>query len=275
MTINDILYSDLSNDQKIEMIKIFQKGGKPTADQKAGREPLPNGNYLNGDGDEIPGKHFERHPEARGQQQGSSATLDPTETIVIGDKEFDVEIADNPAKRKEGLSKFTKPLMEGEGMLFIYDYPVREYFTMKDTSIPLDIIFISEDLEVVDVQTVEAHDTTPVICEQEYQYVLETTPNSGVQIGDEVDEIDDIEEEDKKQINNKMLVLNSNGDVQMALQGGERIFSRISTKKIIRAALKAYRSDNDNDYAKVAKIVFKELDAQDSRKPQYTSLPDN
>lgn len=274
MTLDDILNSDLSDNQKIEIIKILQKGGKPTADQKAGREPLPNGNYLNGDGEEVSGKHFERHPEARGQQVGTAKTLEPTETIEVGELEFDVEIADNDAKRKEGLSKFTKPLKRGEGMLFIFEAPVTDYFTMKDTSIPLDIIFISEDLEVLEVHTVEANDPNPILCEQPYKYVLETTPNSGVQVGDEVDAESDISDDDKKQVNGKMLVLDPNGDVQMTLEGGERIFSRISTKKIIRAALKAYKSDNDSDYAKVAKIVFKELDAQDSREPEYTQLPD-
>lgn len=274
MTLDDILNSDLSDNQKIEIIKILQKGGKPTADQKAVREPLSNGNYLNGDGEEIPGDHFKRHLETRGKQQGSAATIEPTETIEVGELEFDVEIVNDDAKRKEGLSKFTEPLKPGEGMLFIFEEPVTDYFTMKDTAIPLDIIFISEDLEVLEVHTVEANDPNPILCEQPYKYVLEVAPNSGVQVGDEVDAESDLSDDDKKQVNGKMLVLDPNGDVQMALEGGERIFSRISTKKIIRAALKAYHSDNDNDYAKVAKIVFKELDAQDSRKPEYTQLPD-
>ena len=58
-----------------------------------------------------------------------------------------------------------------------------------------------------------------------------------------------------------MLVLDENGDVQFRLEGGERIFSRISTKKFIKAAIKAYRSDKDSDYKKVGKLVFKELNA--------------
>ena len=52
-------------------------------------------------------------------------------------------------------------------------------------------------------------------------------------------------------------------------EGGERIFSRISTKKFIKAAIKAYRSDKDSDYKKVGKLVFKELNAQDGREPEY------
>lgn len=276
MTLTDVLNSNLSDAQKLEVIQMLQSGGHLTNDQKAGREPIKeNGEeyYLSGDGTKTPADHYKRHPEERGAQKGNRKILHPTETIEVGDREIDVEIARTRAERRDGLSRISE-IREGEGMLFIFEEPSREYFTMKETSVDLDIIFISEDLEVLEVHTVKAHDTTPVVCECEYQYVLETVPNSGIQVGDEVDAEGDISDDDKKQINGKMLVLDPNGDVQMALEGGERIFSRISTKKIIRAALKAYKSDNDSDYAKVAKIVFKELDAQDSREPEYTQLPD-
>ena len=276
MTLTDVLNSNLTDAQKLEVIKMLQLGGPLTEDQKAGREPVKeNGEeyHLSGDGTKTPADHYKRHPEERGAQNGNQKILHPTETIEVGDREIDVEIARTRAERRDGLSRINE-IREGEGMLFIFEEPSREYFTMKDTSVDLDIIFISENLEVLEVHTVKALDTTPVVCESEYQYVLETAPNSGIQIGDEVDAEGDISDDDKKRVNGKMLVLDPNGDVQMTLEGGERIFSRISTKKIIRAALKAYHSDNDNDYAKVAKIVFKELDAQDSRSPQYTSLPD-
>ena len=48
----------------------------------------------------------------------------------------------------------------------------------------------------------------------------------------------------------------------------------IETRKLIKAALKAYHSDEDSDYKKVGKLIFKILDRQDSRDPEYTSLPD-
>ena len=70
-----------------------------------------------------------------------------------------------------------------------------------------------------------------------------------------------------------MLVLDENGDVQMKLEGGERIFSRISTRKFIKAAVKAFRSDKDTDYIKVGKLVFNELNAQDNRTPEYVESP--
>ena len=66
-----------------------------------------------------------------------------------------------------------------------------------------------------------------------------------------------------------MLVLDEDGNVQMKLEGGERIFSRISTRKIIKQALKAYRDETDSSFIKLGKMVFKELDAQDGRDPEY------
>ena len=71
-----------------------------------------------------------------------------------------------------------------------------------------------------------------------------------------------------------MLVLDANGDVQMKLSGGERIFSRICTRKMIKAAIHAYREDTDIAYRKVGRLVLKELDAQDNRESEYTQLED-
>lgn len=239
MTIDDILKSDLSDSQKLQMITILQQGGITV--------------------------------KAEG---GSVKVLNPTETITIGNKEYDVEIADTEEERKDGLSRI-ETLDEDEGMLFVHDDVTTGYYTMKDTSIDLDIIFIGEDKKVIKVSTVKAHSEDPVEGEN-YKYVLEVNPDSGINIGDILEfESDELSEEDKEQVkHSKMLVLDSNGDVQGRLSGGERIFSRIFTRKLIKTALKAYRSDSDMYYKKVAKMVFKELDAQDSRAPQYVQAPE-
>lgn len=193
--------------------------------------------------------------------------------IIIGDKEYRVKIAQSQEEKTIGLSK-TKSLPEDEGMLFVYDEPQEElYFTMKDTSIDLDIIFIDKSGEVLSVYSVKAFDPNPVY-EEDAMFVLEVNINSGIQEGDILKE-DDFSEEDKKQIaNSKMLILDENGDVQFKLESGERIVSRIETRKLIKAALKAYRSDEDTAYKKVGKLIFKILDGQDNRDAEYVSLPD-
>ena len=53
---------------------------------------------------------------------------------------FTVEIADTDAERAQGLMN-RKKLAVSSGMLFVYDGPRRASFWMKNTLIPLDMIF--------------------------------------------------------------------------------------------------------------------------------------
>lgn len=238
MTIQDILKSNLSDSKKLELITVLQSGGNTP------------------------------EPKAR-------KTITPTETIKIGDKEYDVAIADNAEARKKGLEPYTY-LKKDEGMLFVFEEESTEYFTMKNCGIDLDIIFIDDDGEVIEVKTVQAYDPDPVTCDDPYSLVLEVNAGSGIEEGDQLDQDNtEFDDDDKAEMSkHKMLVLDSNGDVQYKLVGGERIFSRIKTKQIIKAALKAYKSDTDVDYRRVGRLVLKELDAQDGRDAEYTSLPD-
>lgn len=135
---------------------------------------------------------------------------------------------------------------------------------MEDTEIPLDIIFIDDDLIVNAVRRGEPF--SKEILEGTATYVLEVNQNSGITIGDELD----FEPENKKVKNaDKMLVLDSSGEVQMELDGGERIFSRKHTKTLIQFAKKAATTDNDNAYRELGKRMFKFLQAQSETEPEF------
>lgn len=57
-----------------------------------------------------------------------------------GGESFAVEVADDGAERAQGL--MFRPAMDpGAGMLFVYESPRRAQFWMKNTLIPLDMIF--------------------------------------------------------------------------------------------------------------------------------------
>ncbi|MDX1683659.1 MAG: DUF192 domain-containing protein [Saprospiraceae bacterium] len=62
---------------------------------------------------------------------------------------IDVEIAETQQERSQGLMH--RHSMEGEhGMLFVYENERPQSFWMKNTYIPLDIIFINKDFRIVD-----------------------------------------------------------------------------------------------------------------------------
>ena len=100
-------------------------------------------------------------------------------------------------------------------------------------------------------------------------YVLEVNQNSGIQPGDELDEIDD----DDLNIPT-MKVLAPDGSTQMELEGGERIFSRKNTRTLIRMAKRASKSKEDKDYKALGKKMFTYLKQQDEREPEYVEKKD-
>jgi uncharacterized membrane protein (UPF0127 family) len=186
--------------------------------------------------------------------------------IEIGDKEYNVEVARTEEEKVKGLQE-KESLGEDEGMLFVYDKPQEIAFWMKDTAIPLDIVFMDEDGEVISVKQGQPYDET-LLEEDGVMYVLEVNQNSGIQPGDELDIEDD--DDDKQPV---MKVLAPDGSTQMELEGGERIFSRKNTKTLIKMAKRAYSSELDKDYKALGKKVFKYLHIQDTNTPEYVDTP--
>ena len=181
-------------------------------------------------------------------------------------------------QKERGLMD-VEELDEHEGALFDYsDEPQAEIsFWMKDTTIPLLICFVNENGKVISVHQGTPMSEEPITESSEFvAYVIEVDVNENIHPGDqtslgkeELDEDDDIEDEHPELGVNKLYVYGSDGNVQATLQGGERIFSRKSTAVIIRKAKRAYVSKEDKDYKALGRYIFKEMDAQDNRDPEY------
>ncbi len=90
-----------------------------------------------------------------------------------GSARFDVELADSPETRARGLM-FRESLGAGQGMLFVYDAPGAPAFWMKNTLIPLDMLFITAagEVQYVHPEAVPG-DLTPISGGQGIQFVLE------------------------------------------------------------------------------------------------------
>jgi len=59
----------------------------------------------------------------------------------FGKARFSIELADTPRERAQGLM-FRETMPQSAGMLFVYPRPQRAAFWMKNTLIPLDMIFM-------------------------------------------------------------------------------------------------------------------------------------
>lgn len=183
--------------------------------------------------------------------------------IKIGNKEYKVKEAKTEQEKIKGLQNIEK-LPKDEGMLFYFDPSEEISMWMKDTKIPLDIIFINDDQEVTKVHHGKPNDTT-LISAPETAYVLEVNENSGIKVGDELDLEDDSDP--------VMKVLAPDGSTQMELWGGERIVSRRETKILIKKA-KAAEAVKDtpqfeNKCRSLGKYIFKVIKGQDTRPAEY------
>lgn len=112
---------------------------------------------------------------------------------TVGDTlaSIDIEIADNDQKTAQGLM-YRSSMPQNAGMLFIMPNEERQGFWMRNTYIPLDMIFVNSKMEIVTIH----RNTTPML-ESSYMstapalYVVEV--NAGFCSKNSINEGDKIE----------------------------------------------------------------------------------
>lgn len=204
--------------------------------------------------------------------------------VKIGEKTYKLLYLYSEEEKEKGLMD-VEDMDDDEGAIFDYsDNPKnRISFWMKNTTIALRILFINKDGVVISAHNGEPLSEESITEASEPVYwVIELNQSEQVPQGtytnlalrDEPDaepeDDDESEEDEHPEIKlNKLYIYDGEGNVQAEIDSGCRIFSRKSTKTIIRKAKRAYLFKLDKDYKSLGRYVFNEIKAQDNRDPEY------
>lgn len=116
--------------------------------------------------------------------QAEIRPLDPLQVVTArGTYKFTVEVAKSPRQREFGLM-CRKAIASDRGMLFLFPTPDLLAFWMRNTLIPLDIIYIGADGRVVSmVQNAQPLNETPLPSAGPAVAVLELGAGRAAQMG--------------------------------------------------------------------------------------------
>jgi uncharacterized membrane protein (UPF0127 family) len=104
-------------------------------------------------------------------------------TTATGTHEFAVWIAADAKSRERGLM-YVRDMPPDRGMLFVFEFPQVVAFWMKDTYIPLDLVFLAEDGTVLNVAAnAKPLSLDPIESEGDALAVLELRGGTAKKIG--------------------------------------------------------------------------------------------
>ncbi len=120
------------------------------------------------------------------QADGTPQSLLVSRVIIetdTGSFEFEAEMAVTWQQQRMGLM-FRREMAENRGMLFYYPVPQKVSFWMKNTYIPLDIIFIREDGTIANIaDNAEPHSLKPINSRGSVTGVLELNAGLANKLG--------------------------------------------------------------------------------------------
>jgi uncharacterized membrane protein (UPF0127 family) len=124
---------------------------------------------------------------AAGCQEPDRAQHLPTVKMQIGSKTFTLEVADDDLEQQTGLM-FRDSMPADHGMIFVFDDAEVRGFWMKNTRIPLDIIYVAPDGVIVAIKPLEPFDLRSTSSDRPAQYAIELNRGmaaaSGIKVGD-------------------------------------------------------------------------------------------
>lgn len=126
-----------------------------------------------------------------GEVQAQALCADDRVTVIgdWGQARFTVTVADDPRERAQGLM-YVEDMPMLSGMLFVYDEPQRASFWMRNTLIPLDMIFAGPDGVIKKVhENAIPLDETSILGGDGILFVLEINGGMSGQLGIEAGDV--------------------------------------------------------------------------------------
>src|SRR5215207_3758615 len=117
-----------------------------------------------------------------GCQEPDKAQHLPTVQMQIGNKNFTLEVADTEQAQQTGLM-FRDSMPADHGMIFMFDEAEVQGFWMKNTRIPLDIIYVGPDGVVVAVKSMQPFDLRSTSSDFPAQYAIELNQGAAAACG--------------------------------------------------------------------------------------------
>lgn len=111
--------------------------------------------------------------------------VDPAPLVAVtaaGERSFRIEVADDGAERSAGLM-FRESMADDHGMLFVFQETRNVAFWMKNTPMPLDLIFVGEDGRVRAVLAGEPYSEAVIDPGEPARFVLELKAGTAVRSG--------------------------------------------------------------------------------------------
>ncbi|MBU2993426.1 DUF192 domain-containing protein [Octadecabacter sp. B2R22] len=101
----------------------------------------------------------------------------------FGTAQFSVDVADTEDERSRGLM-FVESMATMQGMLFVYDQPRSASFWMRNTLIPLDMLFADSTGTIQHIHAnAQPLDETPIFGGRDIQFVLEINGGLAERLG--------------------------------------------------------------------------------------------
>lgn len=101
-----------------------------------------------------------------------------------GQARFAVDVANSPDERSQGLMNVGS-MATMAGMLFVYEHPQRVGFWMRNTLIPLDMLFMTADgvVQRIHENAIPHHETVIPGGRDDIQFVLEVNGGLAARLG--------------------------------------------------------------------------------------------